>query len=187
VDEAGFKAACADVLPAYITRFDKLVGGEDTAKTLWTEAQKRMSQIGGPIRDMEQMDDGVRQARERLENFDDEVRTTTIRGLGDAFHYRDALICQITYLGAMADYIRAGGKSRGSAMYRDEKGMRAADTLPELFTYQLDGGELNNVVQLASYSPEGCSYSWRNVRPIPQEDDFFENVWRSYREDGNVH
>ena len=64
--------------------------------------------------------------------------------------------------------------------------MRPYDTLPELFTYQLDGGELNEVVQLASYG-ETCGYSWRSVRPIPQEDDFFENVWRGYREDGNVH
>ena len=31
--------------------------------------------------------------------------------------------------------------------------------------------------------PQG---TWRTVRPIPQTDDFFENVWRSYRETGNV-
>lgn len=185
-DEEGFFTACAEKLPVFLSQFDSIVGTEDTAKELWAQAQKLMSQIGGPIRDMEKMDDGIRSARERLEKFADETRTSSIRGLGDAYHYRDALICQITYLGAMIDYIRAGGKSRGSAMYRDENGMRPYDTLPELFTYQLDGGELNEVVQLASYG-ETCGYSWRSVRPIPQEDDFFENVWRGYREDGNVH
>jgi len=25
------------------------------------------------------------------------------------------------------------------------------------------------------------------VRPIPQEDDFFENVWRGYRENKNIY
>ena len=27
---------------------------------------------------------------------------------------------------------------------------------------------------------------WREVHPIPEDSDFFENVWRSYRETGNI-
>ena len=27
----------------------------------------------------------------------------------------------------------------------------------------------------------------RDVRPIPQDDDFFENVWRGYREHKNIY
>ena len=30
-------------------------------------------------------------------------------------------------------------------------------------------------------------FRWRPVRPIPADDDFFENVWREYREHGNVY
>ena len=32
-----------------------------------------------------------------------------------------------------------------------------------------------------------CRTSWRAPRPIPEDDDFFENVWRSYRETGNIY
>lgn len=186
-DESGFRAACAQVLPMYLDQFDRIVGTGDTAGQLWEQAQKRMSRIGGPIRDRKEMEAGVREARYHLEHFAEETSTPAIGGLGDIYHYRDALICQITYLGAMTDYIRAGGRSRGSAMYRDEMGTRPYETLPELFTYLLDDGELDGAVQLAAYSPEGCRYTWRPVRPIPREDDFFENVWRGYREDGNIH
>jgi succinate dehydrogenase / fumarate reductase flavoprotein subunit len=28
---------------------------------------------------------------------------------------------------------------------------------------------------------------WRPVRPIPEDDDFFENVWRDYREHRNIY
>ena len=171
----------------YLDQFDRIVGTGDTAGQLWEQAQKRMSRIGGPIRDRKEMEAGVREARYHLEHFAEETSTPAIGGLGDIYHYRDALICQITYLGAMADYICAGGRSRGSAMYRDEMGTRPYETLPELFTYQLDDGELDGAVQLAAYSPEGCRYTWRPIRPIPHEDDFFENVWRGYREDGNIH
>ena len=27
---------------------------------------------------------------------------------------------------------------------------------------------------------------WRPVRPIPEGDDFFENVWRVYREENGL-
>ncbi|QOR70117.1 FAD-binding protein [Ruania alkalisoli] len=30
-------------------------------------------------------------------------------------------------------------------------------------------------------------FRWRPVRPLPADDDFFENVWKAYREDGNIH
>ena len=30
------------------------------------------------------------------------------------------------------------------------------------------------------------TFAWRPVRPIPEDDDFFENVWREYREHRNV-
>ena len=30
-------------------------------------------------------------------------------------------------------------------------------------------------------------FRWRPRRPIPEDDDFFENVWREFREHGNIH
>ena len=31
-----------------------------------------------------------------------------------------------------------------------------------------------------------CTAAWRDVRPMPDNDTFFENVWREYRVDGNI-
>ena len=42
------------------------------------------------------------------------------------------------------------------------------------------------MIQEAVYQNGACEISWRPVRPIPEDDDFFENVWRSYRENGNI-
>ena len=114
------------------------------------------------------------------------VRTTDITGVSRAYRYRDALICQLACLGAMADYIKQGGKSRGSALYRDADG-QLPQGLPELFRYQLDDGSRGNLVQLVHYRDESCTYRWRPVRPLPDDDDFFENVWRDFRENGNIY
>ena len=34
--------------------------------------------------------------------------------------------------------------------------------------------------------PARPDFRWRPRRPIPEDDDFFENVWREFREHGNV-
>ena len=81
---------------------------------------------------------------------------------------------------------RQGGGSRGSALYRDEAGEKPYASLPDLFTFRLDDGSRSDEVQEVSYRPDAVDCSWRKVRPIPQDDDFFENVWRAFRETGNI-
>ena len=41
-------------------------------------------------------------------------------------------------------------------------------------------------VQEVIRNGNGYEVTVRDVRPIPESDDFFENVWRGYRENGNV-
>ena len=47
--------------------------------------------------------------------------------------------------------------------------------------------EKDPLIQEISLEGEGTVCRWRPVRPIPKDDDFFENVWRGYRENGNVY
>ena len=94
--------------------------------------------------------------------------------------------CQQVYLSAMRDYLERGGKSRGSALYTDPDGEKPYAVLPDTFTFRLDNGAGGGVIQEAVYQNGACKISWRPVRPIPEDDDFFENVWRSYRENGNI-
>lgn len=42
-------------------------------------------------------------------------------------------------------------------------------------------------VQEVTLAEKGFAVTERPVRPIPQEDGFFENVWRSYRENKNIY
>ena len=81
--------------------------------------------------------------------------------------------------------------------------------LPDVFRFVLDDGVLDDEVQEAAlvahdaevpggqdwYRPDGFdvaepagtpAFRWRPRRPIPDDDDFFENVWREFREHGNV-
>jgi succinate dehydrogenase / fumarate reductase flavoprotein subunit len=106
--------------------------------------------------------------------------------LAMVYRLRDMLLSQRAYLTAMIDYTANGGKSRGSALYTDlTGGVKPFAKLPDAFTFALDETEAP-LIQELWFEAGTCRTAWRAPRPIPEDDDFFENVWRSYRETGNI-
>lgn len=187
-DEPGFLAACARQLEKHLACFDAVAAkGRDTIEGLIARAQQRMSLAGGPIRDLERICANLEETRLKMASFIKDVEVPNVRGMAHAYRYRDILISQLAYLGAMRDYIEYGGLSRGSAMYHDPIGQHPHSDLPDLFRYSLDDGGLDSMVQLTAYRDGQCVHTWRPVRPMPEENDFFENVWRAFRENSNVY
>ena len=116
-------------------------------------------------------------------------RTLVVRdasGLAAAFRLRDALTAQQVYAYAMLDYLHERGASRGSALYTCPGAEHPVAALPAMFTFALERKDAPDSLQEVELTGEGCRALWRSPRPLPQDDDFFENVWRSYRENGNV-
>jgi hypothetical protein len=37
------------------------------------------------------------------------------------------------------------------------------------------------MIQEISFNGGDCGVSWRKTRPLPDADDFFENMWRDFR------
>ncbi len=164
----------------------------DNTSALLSEHRADMSACAAAIRNVAQMKALIEKDRALLSQFDSRVAATGSIGLARAFSLRDALITQITVLSAMINYVDAGGKSRGSALYTAPDGQSAAALENEaggLFRYVLDDGALDTVTQTLYYDEEGmeCLAAWRAVRPLPEGGGFFENVWRTYRENGNVY
>ncbi|MDR1439558.1 MAG: FAD-binding protein [Clostridiales bacterium] len=172
------------------------------ARALWARAARRMSRAGGPIRDAGLIAEAISDAKAELASLARAASASGACELGEVFRLRDILICQIAYLSAMSDYAKAGGKSRGSAIYAapdgGEKGEggegseggeggKAFCRLPGGLAFELDGGGLGGRVQEGWLAGGEPVFAWRDVRPIPDGDDFFENVWREYRESGGAY
>lgn len=162
------------------------VAPEATVHRLWNEATGRMSRVGGAIRDIRGMREALAAVGDTLRRYDRLAKVSAPAGVSKVFRLRDLLISQYVYLSAMLDYASAGGASRGSALYSDPKGEKADERLPELFRFVLDDGHAADCVQEIAYQQCACHAFRRRVRPIPVEDDCFENVWRKYRADGNI-
>jgi succinate dehydrogenase/fumarate reductase flavoprotein subunit len=145
---------------------------------------KRTSRAGAHIRSLSGTEAALREAEEDLASFVDQICLSSPYELAYAYQNLDLLITQVVYLSAIADYIKQGGKSRGSYMIADPHGQLPAHGLEETFRFSVsDSGCLSDKVQEVSYQNGVCSTNWRPVRPIPEEDDWFENVWTAYRND----
>ena len=152
----------------------------------YNSAAARMSRWGAAFRNGKEIAAAVLAAREDLAVLYANAGAVPFGEFRWLCRLRDMLISQIVYLGAMEDYIRRGGGSRGSALYSDPSGEKPYPQLPDTFRFKPDDGSTGKMIQEAAWNNGNCSYSWRPVRPIPEGDDFFENVWRSYRDNGNI-
>ena len=134
----------------------------------------RMSQAGGHIRSLPAVRSALAATREELRRFAATRRAKDPADLVEAFIDRDVLLTQFAYLSAIEAYISHGGPSRGGYLVQS-----AAPT-----EWQPDAEVGATRLQLAADGTPSCEHEWVPVRPIPQEDDWFENVWRAYREGG---
>ncbi len=153
----------------------------DAVEEAIARAKRRMSDCAGAIRNPSAMESALSKNQNELQN----LKPGKVKGYR-VFKLRDTLITQCAVLSAMLDFSKTVGKTRGSALYTDENGA-LREGLDELFRFTEDTGEFHDKIQETTLSKHGVSCTWRPVREIPKRVDVFETVWRTFREDQNIH
>ena len=166
-----------------ITR--SILGNENNLDELWSKYTKKMSEAAGAIRNSSLLDNAVADCVDAIDDFANLVKIDKSSQLWSAYRLRDALIAQATYMTAMKEYVKMGGKSRGSAIYTSQNGDVPAK-MEEIFRFELDTGDFDATVLEINYARD-LSVNTRPVRPLPEGGGFFENVWREYRENKNIY
>jgi succinate dehydrogenase/fumarate reductase flavoprotein subunit len=157
-----------------------------SASSRYHGAAVRMSACAAAFRNPEAIASCIEAVGKELSTLPDSVSAEE-SGLLWVFRLRDLLLCQNVYLQAYLDYCSSDHRSRGSALYSDPKGSLPHPALPESFRFSLeDEDPSRNLIQETVYENGECRFFWRPPHPVPEEDDFFENVWRSYRENRNI-
>lgn len=157
--------------------------GNRAPADVWRQAAQSMSRHAAMIRERSGLKETANLAGQALANWENLLAPPSPKQLGIYYRLRDMLISQYVYTSAMLDYTDLGAGSRGSALYTAPAGNLPTEGLPDSFRCQLDNGKHGNEVQEVQFSPTGeVRCIWREVRPIPQLDYFFENQWRAYRE-----
>lgn len=167
-------------------RLSEHAEGNCPLSELWINASKRMSAAAGMIRNQVQMETALKETEDDICQFMQKAKSPSVSQLSLFYKLYDMLLSQKMYLFAMLDYAKAGGGSRGSALYTDSTGelpgFPGCQTFGELYCCRLDQKMHVQEVQEVTLKEGTPSASRRPVRPLPDVDYFFENQWRIYRE-----
>lgn len=147
-------------------------------------ASQRMSDDGAAIRKVDAMQKAFNETKKDLLNLE-EIGVKNKLSLVLAYKYRDILITQLAVLTSLLDFAKTVKKSRGSALYYQKNG-ELRKGLDETFRFIPDDGKSKDKVQEVYYTNNNFKVKWRPVRLLPNEDSFFENVWRNYRINKNI-
>ena len=173
-DEKVFLSVAKNCIDTHEALKDTLWGNESTVSSMIYEARCNMSSFAAAVRNITAIELLYQKTKTDLSDFSRTVKINSVQSLLEAYKYLDTLITQEIVLLAMADYWKKAGVTRGSAIYTDYSEEKSENT------------DINGLVQEISLTENGIRINWRNVRPIPENDGFFENVWRTYRENKNI-
>lgn len=199
VDADAFAAAARGVAEHAVTLLNdagrRAAESQDGTDELLARIRRLMSDKAGVVRSRASVAEALAEVAGLLAGYDATVAAdpASRRSVSRLFLIRDILTSQYVYLHAMEHYVGTGGLSRGSVLYSDAEGdlpvvdADVTGALPELFRLRLDGGALDDVIQVTSWDGVGePTFAWRPRRAIPDHAEAFENTWRSYRETKNI-
>ena len=135
---------------------------------------RRMSYCGAFIRNVNDIRATIPEIRAELELFDS-YQADSPETLRELSINRDILLTQLVYLSAILGYAEDGGLSRGSYLITD----RIPDGRAPV---PVDTEHFTKICRSRLRDNMSVELGWRSVRPIPERDDWFETVWKKYRE-----
>lgn len=181
-----FKELSASQIENKITLSESFLKNMDehsNVKEICESIRSRMSKAGAHIRELQEIEKAINETKVVLDNIEVKTKISSVFDLPAALRNHDLLITEYVYLSALENYILKGGKSRGSYLICDNNGEKPTASLLDNFNFELDDGALSSLIQETSYEEGICNFNWREVMPLPQEDNWFENVWNKFRID----
>jgi len=184
--EKEFNMVLAETESKLTKEISNILNGEENVETYIFAAQRRMSDNAAAIRNKENMLETLKETEKILGSLQDIVGVGKPSVVYMYYKLKDILVTQAAVLTALIDYSNTVGDTRGSSLYFDEKG-ELRDGLEEIFRFTGEKGDARKKVQETVLENGKFVSYWRDVRPIPSDEDFFENVWRQYRENKNIY
>jgi hypothetical protein len=141
------------------------------------EIQQRMSRAGAHLRRIEVARAAARDAWALCREIDRCSWAPDVARIPAVFRNRDLCLAHAVYLSAITEYLERGGQSRGSYLVVDASGEFALNP-PDAFVDQ-------HILEMSVDRDLDVRRVWVPIRPIPQNDTWFETAWKSHR-DGTV-
>jgi len=155
-------------------------------KTTAREIRQRMSRVGAHIRNPDGIDQSVEDAWRLCDDLRERLRVESTADLPSAFRNLDLGLTHAVYLEAIAEYLARGGRSRGSFLVLDRAGELPCEGLEDVwrFLVEEEGSFVDGHILEVQLDQGGrARREWVDIRPVPREDPWFEQVWEAWRND----
>jgi hypothetical protein len=116
----------------------------------------------------------------------DSLKVSRASELPAAFKNRFLCLTHVLYLEALCEYLDRGGKSRGSYLVVDPEGKKACPQLDREWSFKLNSPRdfVENKILEIIYRGDGkVEKKWADIRPLPRDTAWFENVWNAFLSD----
>jgi len=150
--------------------------------------RKRMSDNAGIVRNGSNVARAVKEAYSMLENFRETGSASSVKELAEYFRIYDNCLTHLVYLEAIKTYIEKGGRSRGSFLVSEEEQFKISDIIIHGKDINLCGydRQVEKDILEVSFKTGKFSADLVKTRDIPEQDLWFEKVWKDYLEDNFV-
>jgi succinate dehydrogenase/fumarate reductase flavoprotein subunit len=148
--------------------------------------RQRMSYYGAHVRDPNKIKEAVSEAWQLYSQMKSRMKIPSFRDLPAAFKNLDLCLTHAVYLEAIAEYLEAGGKSRGSYLVLDAEGEKPCEKLEDEWRFGLNRNDAfvdRKILEISLDESLSVKKKWVDIRPIPREEQWFENLWEEYREE----
>jgi hypothetical protein len=149
------------------------------------EIRERMSACGAAIRDPARVGPAVGAAWSLYARLKSELNVPSAKDLHAAFRVLDLCLTHALYLEAIHEYLERGGRSRGSYLVLDKAGAKPCAELDDGWRFALNPKPSwvdQKILEISLDQSERVVKEWVDVRRIPREEGWFENVWQDFRE-----
>ncbi|MCL1818525.1 MAG: FAD-binding protein, partial [Spirochaetaceae bacterium] len=189
VFEAAAQRETQKILGLIAEILDTDAGNDTAAGDYRRNFQRRMTAAGSHIRSAGEAAKALKEALAQAAGFS-QTKIKSLRQLPFALKNRHLVLAHTAYLSAITASLAAGGGSRGSYLVMDAAGKPLHPALEEAWRYKPEAEELREkllVTRLArkenrAAGEDPFDHNFIPRRPIPDEDFWFEEVWRENRE-----
>jgi hypothetical protein len=146
------------------------------ARDFLSSIRKRMSSAAGISRELTSVSEAHAEAHKLNSNIGDMLGAGNVKELAESYQVMDHALTHYIYLAAIKQYIEKGGRSRGSFLVKNAGGEN------ELCEYDRDVEKMILEMSLEGGVPVSKLIK---VRDIPDQDLWYEKVWKEYLKDNN--
>jgi len=148
------------------------------------EIQQRMTEDAAFVRSPERVQEALDDARKLLKRIRSGMRVAGPEQLPEAVQNHHLCLTHVAFLTAIADLLSRGGGSRGAYMVLDREGNLVVETAqgPRL-PHRAENLQMRQEIIEVRLNECGEFEAWPTpVRPLPEDDSWYETTWREWRE-----